>query len=346
MWKKINIKKKIIKIAIIFILILWIYQYYKYQNFKNIKISTKNFLIKEGETLYSINNKLCDKKIIKNCLDLKIYTYFHKVNNIKPWIYSFSWTNLSWFFNQLNKWPKIKYTRFTILPWWTKFDIANQIKNKTIAHKFLYLMVDQKFINKMKTIYTGLNQFWRIKSLEGFLYPDTYFFKKTDLQSIYFPKLLIEISIKNFFKKIRNINWENWYRLTPYQILIISSIIEKEAKATKNKPYIANILIRRFKHNWKLWTDWTLCYGLKIISKDCKNYLYNKYLDDKKNKYNTRANTWLPPTPVWNPTLNTIKSTIHSKKNTYWYYLHDKNGQIHFGKTYSEHIANKYKYLK
>jgi UPF0755 protein len=69
-----------------------------------------------------------------------------------------------------------------------------------------------------------------------------------------------------------------------------------------------------------------LCYGLQVSSNQCKNYLYNKYLQDFNNKYNTRARKKLPPTPVANPTIESIKAVLYPIKNNYWYYLHDKNG--------------------
>jgi cell division protein YceG involved in septum cleavage len=87
------------------------------------------------------------------------------------------------------------------------------------------------------------------------LYPDTYFFRKDDINSITFPKLLIKTAIKNFTKKWKDI-WENCqknincnlYKLKPYEILILASILEKEEKKEKNKPLVADILIKRYKN--------------------------------------------------------------------------------------------------
>jgi UPF0755 protein len=103
--------------------------------------------------------------------------------------------------------------------------------------------------------------------LEGFIYPDTYFFKKEDLSSILFPELLIKTAIKNFSNKWKKIYSDcknnkncNPYKLSNYEILILASIVEKEERNKKNKPYIGDILIRRYKNNWLIGTDWTLCY--------------------------------------------------------------------------------------
>jgi len=243
-----------------------------------------------------------------------------------------------------------KYNKIYNLTWWTKFDIYEKLKHiswKKISNKFLKLINNKEFIKKLN--YPFLKDFYKLKSLEGFLYPDTYFFKYSDIKSILFPELLIKTALKNFQKKWNTIKCDkncNPYKLTNYKNLIIASIIQKEASKDKNKPLIADILIRRYLHHWKLWTDWTLCYGLKVSSNNCQKYLTYKYLTDNTNSYNTRENISLPPTPVSNQTIQTIKSTLFPQKNNYWYYLHDKNGKIHFAKNLNEHNLNKNMYLK
>jgi len=334
---------------IIFLLIAWwAYLYNSYNSLLENKISLEHFEVKKWDNTYKIKEKLCKENIIENCLAFDIYLYKNKFNNIKKWVYSFSGVNLEWFFKQLEKGPKQEYVKFTILPWWTSFDIKKQLSenNQTI---FLNLVKDKEFIKQLKENYPILNKFWDFDSLEWFLYPDTYFFKKSDLSSSLFPQLLIKTAIKNFQKKWKSINCDkncNPYKLSNYEILILASIVEKEEKNSKNKPLVADILIRRYKNNWKIGADWTLCYNFQVESKECKNYLYNKYLKDKTNLYNTRARLWLPPTPVGNPTINTIKAVLYPQKNNYWYYLHDKNWQIHYWKNWAEHESNKYKYLK
>ena len=329
------------------ILILVTYFFYSFKSFEHKKFIINNFKVEEWDIWKEVIKKLCNK--IRNCLNLTIYSKIHNIDDIKPWVYVFSWETIDWIFENFKKWPPLRYLKFTILPWETKFDIKNKLEklsSKKIADKFLHLVDDQKFIKSLN--YEFLKDFPNIKSLEWFFYPDTYFFKPDDLKSILFPELLIKTSLKNFQNKWSTIKCDkncNLYHLTFYQNLIIASIIQKEAINEENKPLIADILIRRYLNDWKLWTDWTLCYGLKIISSDCKNYLYNKYLYDKSNLYNTRANVWLPPTPVSNPTINTIKTVLFLKKNNYWYYLHDKKGNIHFSKTSRQHNYYKKKYL-
>jgi len=331
------------------VLFLWIliYFFYSFKSFENRTYNINSIKIEKWDTWKKVMKKLCNK--IWNCLNLTIYSKLHNIDDIKPWVYTFSWKTINWIFEKFKKWPSL-YLRFTILPWETKFDIENKLEkvsSKKVANKFLKLIDDGKFIKTLK--YSFLKDFFNIKSLEWFIYPDTYFFKPSDFKSILFPELLIKIALNNFQKKWSSIKCNkncNPYHLTNYQNLIIASIVQKEAISVRNKPFIADILIRRYLNNWKLWADWTLCYGLKIISSECKNYLYGKYLYDKSNIYNTRANFWLPPTPVSNPSINTIKAVLFLKKNYYWYYLHDKKGDIHFSKTAKQHNYYKKKYLR
>ena len=341
------LQKKAKYFYLVFVIFLWsLYFFVSYQNFKNQKINT-NIEVKKWDSILSVKNNLCQNKVLNNCLFADIYFYLHWPNKIIPGNYNFSGETLSWIFSQLQKWPPIKYVKFTILPGWTKFDIARKLGNLSdnFPKIFLNLAADKKFILNLQNQYPQLKKFWDLASLEGFLYPDTYFFKPSDLKSYLFPQLLIKTAVKNFVNKTQALNWHNPYNLSPYEALIIASIVQKEEFNPKNKPLVADILIRRYLNHWKIGADWTLCYGLKVTSGECKKYLYNKYLKDKSNPYNTRANFGLPPTPVSNPTLDTIKAVLHPQKNPYRYYLHGKDWQIHFAKTANEHQLNKSRFL-
>lgn len=292
-------------------------------------------------------------KIGLNRLCCKILKYKIWDKKLKRWKYCFeTGLSINEIISRFEKWPPARYVKFTIYPWFTKYDIASKLSSENLKKEFLKLVVDKDFIDKLKRKFIFLNEFWEIKSLEWFLYPDTYYFRPEDLKSILFPQLLIKTSVKNFWQKRKNIWYKckedkqcNPYNLTPYEILIIASIIAKEEPNSKYKPLVADVLIRRYK-NWRLiGADRTLCYGLKVLSKDCYENINYSTLNDKSNVYNTRTIKWLPPTPVWNPTTGDIEAVLYPQKNNYRYYLHDKNGNIHFWKTLNEHNANKAKYL-
>jgi UPF0755 protein len=95
----------------------------------------------------------------------------------------------------------------------------------------------------------------------------------------------------------------------------------------------------------QLWADITLCYWLKIPYELCTPSKIVKYLNDKDNKYNTRALNWLPPTPISNVSESTYDALINYTPSNYFYYLHDSSWWIHYWETYEEHLDNKSKYI-
>lgn len=95
----------------------------------------------------------------------------------------------------------------------------------------------------------------------------------------------------------------------------------------------------------KLDADITLCYGLKTSYTLCTPAVIGRNVGDSHNAYNTRAVRGLPPTPICNPTQQSINAVLNPTNSEYLYYLHDMQGNIHYGRTLDEHNVNKAKYL-
>src|SRR5581483_2493272 len=119
-----------------------------------------------------------------------------------------------------------------------------------------------------------------------------------------------------------------------------ASIIERETKSEEERPIVAGILLKRINAGWPLQADATIQYALG--NWDPVN------ADDLKiqSPYNTYLNTGLPPTPICNPGLSSINAAKNPTQSNYWYYLHDKDGQIHYATTIDEQNANIAKYLQ
>ncbi len=357
-------KKRKLFSKIIFLLLLVLYLTRKNLWPVSIPPQTINFEITKWQSPTKLTKQICkDLNIGK----IKCRLWLAKIKGenpqIKPWEYVINLTgsqSTSKVFEQIIdlavKGPRQTYTKFTILEWWSKFDIAQkleQISDKEISNAFLTLIDNPIFTQNTLKSFKLFKEFNKPTSLEGFLYPETYFFKPEDITSPLFPALLSKTAVKEFQKNRNELKTQckkgkncNPYNLTPYQTIIFASIIEKEERNSDNKPLVADILLRRWKNWWKIEADRTLCYGLQIPSNSCQDYLRNKYLKDSSNPYNTRANKWLPPTPVGNPSKQSIKAVLWPQKNDYWFYLHDKQGQIHFAKTLQQHNTNKAIYIK
>lgn len=175
------------------------------------------------------------------------------------------------------------------------------------------------------------------KPIEGFLYPDTYNFNVNATSKEIFETLVRTLKVKIGDSRLSKIENSD-YGL--YETLNIAAMLEREARTEKQSKMIADIIIRRLEGGYYLGIDATSLYELK----DWKAELTYKELKDD-NPYNTRINYGLPPTPIANPGIETIDSVVNLTPNEYLYYLHDPNGEIHYGKTNSDHENNIAKYL-
>lgn len=155
----------------------------------------------------------------------------------------------------------------------------------------------------------------KAKNKEGYLFPDTYFFltnaNETDV---------IKSMSDNFEKKITPLLPEIISSgKNERDIIIMASIIEREASGDIDRRVISGILWKRISVGMPLQVD---------IAPE------------------TYKNKGLPKNPVGNPGLEAIKAAIYPQSSPYFYYLHDKNGVIYYAKNFAEHKKNIQKYLK
>lgn len=131
-------------------------------------------------------------------------------------------------------------------------------------------------------------------------------------------------------------------------VIILASIVEREGRTDEDRPVIAGILLNRLRAGWPLQADATLQYALGYQPSERSWWKKALTEDDKtvRSPYNTYLNTGLPPGPISNPGLASIRAAIYPKMTDYWYYLHDPSGRVHYAKTLEEHNANIEKYLR
>lgn len=152
------------------------------------------------------------------------------------------------------------------------------------------------------------------KAFEGYLFPDTYFFFTTDGEG-----QVIKSMSENFKKKIATLKPKIIASgKTEKEIIIMASLIEGEAKGENDRAFISGILWKRLKLGMAL------------------------QVDSAPETYKVRG---LPKNPIGNPGLKATLASIEPKASPYLYYLHDKDGKIHYAKSFTEHRANIKKYL-
>lgn len=252
--------------------------------------------------------------------------------------------------------PKQSFEKITVLEGWSIYDTDAMLAKKGFIQEWEYIstVTDGSFIAKTLEQHPYLTPFVRGESLEWVLYPDTYHINPNqpvlkqviDLQlKTFYSKVIQAYSgqIESFSQLIRSKGFS--FDVSPYSLLILASIVEKEERNIANKPTIAWIFLNRIEKGMRIDADITLCYGLHQWYEYCTPSIIVRSLQDASNLYNTRVHTGLTPTPISTVSAKTIESVLNFEKTDNIYYLHDANGKIWYAVDISWHNNNKSKHL-
>jgi UPF0755 protein len=177
-------------------------------------------------------------------------------------------------------------------------------------------------------------------SIEGWLSPDTYLYT-ADTLDINILKRAHMIMKSNLQKIWDNRDGDLPYQ-SPYELLIIASIIEKETSISSERANVASVFVNRLKRKMKLQTDPTIIYGL---GDNYKGTIRRVDLTDTQNPYNTYVIEGLPPTPIAMPSLASLEAAAHPAKTNYLFFVANGTGGHTFSSTYSNHqqAVNEYR---
>lgn len=165
-------------------------------------------------------------------------------------------------------------------------------------------------------------------NFEGYIYPETYFIPEgADEERI------MRIFLNEFLKNFPSDEYKDKKEF--YRMLILASIIEREAQVWDEKRTISSVFHNRLKRNMRLESDATVnyVYGYE------KRRMYYKHLE-VDSPYNTYRNTGLPPAPIANPDAASIRAAFDPEDTDYLFFVasEDGSGRHHFTKTYREHL--------
>ncbi len=172
-------------------------------------------------------------------------------------------------------------------------------------------------------------------NLNGFLFPDTYFFSYNEqLETI------CSVMYKNFLNKYTEEfrNRANEIKFSTKQVIILASIIEKEAKSLEEKKKVSGVFHNRLKKGWNLESCATVRYGLKKF----KGKLTYKdiQIDTPFNTYKYKG---LPPQPICNPGLDAIKAALWPEQTDAMFFFTKDNETHSFSKYYKDHLKKQNK---
>tara|TARA_Y100001936_G_scaffold253254_1_gene316856 strand:- start:12303 stop:13304 length:1002 start_codon:yes stop_codon:yes gene_type:complete len=175
---------------------------------------------------------------------------------------------------------------------------------------------------------------------EGLFFPDTYYVAEGS-SDITILKKAYDIMQNKLAMEWANANKDLPFD-TPYQALILASIIEKETAKDTDRNKISGVLINRLRSGMLLQTDPTVIYG---IGEKFDGNLRKKDLK-KDHQYNTYTRLGLPPTPISMPGLSSIKAALNPEKTSALYFVAKGNGESHFSNTLIEHNRAVAKYQR
>ena len=280
--------------------------------------------IQKGQTLNSVLLELKEQDILKTLWPAKIYARINDLGGkIKAGEFQLpEFVNLPELLTYISSNNQIAYSIQFIEGSSYKNALTTLASHNKLLHK-LNALSDQEIVNKLNLEDVG--------HLEGQFYPDTYNFHKGDSD--------LDI-LQRAHQRLKNILEEEWQGRqkglpleSPYQALILASIIEKETGVPEERPEIAGVFIRRLNKKMRLQTDPTVIYGLgdsyhgNITRKHLRQYT----------TYNTYRIPGLPPTPIALFGRAAIHAALNPKPGKSLYFVAKGDGSHYFSETLSEH---------
>lgn len=291
--------------------------------------------IKPGQSFSKLSFNLQKKSLVKYPFLFKILAKISKYDkSVRPGEYLIS-SKLS-YLQILNIFQNGSRKKINLIipEGFNIFQIAKLLEQQGLgrAKQFLSLSRDTNFIKYLFKKYdNGDQNLVNMSSLEGYLFPDTYYFYKYDSE-----KSIIETLVQKFFIKYKAITLNKANGLSRHQIIILASIVEKETGKAKERPLIAGVFLNRLRIGMRLQTDPTILYGMWVNGSTSNNIRKKDILT--YTKYNTYRIKALPVGPIANPGVEAIKAVLLPQKSNFLYFVSKNNGEHIFTTNYKEHL--------
>ncbi|MBC8416325.1 MAG: endolytic transglycosylase MltG [Candidatus Cloacimonetes bacterium] len=282
--------------------------------------------IKKGETALSIAQKLSDHRVIRSKNSFYVFIKLTKSDGILSYgKYLFKGKLALSDVIDTIKSGKVVLRKVTIPEGLSVRKTCKLLAKEEFGdfQQFLDICNDPQIAKQ----FTGFS----ISSLEGFLYPETYHFPEGVSE-----KYIISHLVKSFFSQTADLNFVPDEILSFYNVIILASIVECEARIEKEKPTIASVYLNRLNYHYKLQADPTIAYALEEQDKTRKKIYYKDLSIDSP--YNTYKHYGLPPTPICNPSVTSIQAVLEPEETDYFFFFATGTGQHEFTKTYDQHI--------
>ena len=285
-------------------------------------------VIPKGSSTTTIGDRLASAGVIHDGQLFAIYVRLHGYGPLYPGTYQLQ-KNLPYSaaISALRAGPKILTDSLVIPEGYTVQQIAEAVGKLPglglSAQKFLAAADDGTVRSPYEP--AGVN------NLEGLLFPATYSVQQgqTEVQ-------ILEQMVGTFDDRVQSLGLSTaatQLGLSPYQVITVASIVEREAKLPADRPNVASTIYNRLRIGMKLGADSTQTYYLRLSNPTIQPTAAQL---DHPSPYNTRTNTGLPPTPIANPGMAALQAATAPPSTQYLYFVEiNPDGQLGFARTNS-----------
>ncbi len=289
-------------------------------------VETQRFVIPKGQAVSIIADRLEEAGLVRNSLVFRLIVKSEGVGS------------------------SIQAGSFDLSPSMSAKEIAQQLTQGThdlwvtIPEGWRREEIAQSIADQQLEVFDEDEFLTLTRGKEGRLFPDTYLVPRQISTA-----QVVEMLEQTFERKvIEGLEAEITASTHDFdEALIMASIVERESRGYEEMRMVAGVLWNRVEIGMALNADATLQY-IKGYSSVEDSWWVVPTAADKQltSAYNTYRYAGLPPTPIANPGVNAIKAALNPASTDYFYYLHDRAGNIHFARTLEEHNANVVEYLR
>jgi UPF0755 protein len=229
--------------------------------------------------------------------------------------------------------PPAKVTEVTITPGRTRSYVAGKLANEHVPGSYLNATKRSSVLKP-----TAYGAPASTPNLEGFLFPDTY-----QLRVPIRISALVADQLKDFQRHFKTVSlsYARSHHLTPYDVLIVASMVEGEAETAHDRPLIASVIYNRLRLGMPLQIDATVRYAVNNYTRPITTSQLHS-----SSPWNTYVHKGLPPTPIDSPGLASIQAAAHPAQTNFLYFVVKPcgNGEMTFTANYQQFLADAAKY--
>jgi len=293
------------------------------------------FVVDKGQGVHDIAQNLKEKGVIKNRQSFLLgYNIYYSSKSLKAGEYMFNLPMSPKDILKMLTDGKVYLHSLTIPEGLTRKEIARHLESLHFTDEEEFLAASSK-----TGIISSLDK--EAANLEGYLFPETYHLPK----GISAEKIIS--TLVSQFKEVFSVGWQKRageIEMTPREVVILASLIEKEAYLREEKKFVSAVFHNRLRIRMKLDCDPTIIYVLKEEG-SFKGRLLKKDLK-LESPYNTYRNRGLPPGPICSPGRESLEAALYPAQEKYLYFVSKKDGSHHFSTNFRDHQNAVRKYRK